>query len=243
MLVNSYLMRKQTFFIAFWLLLTFISCKKEVQITFIESDFDTDNNIIVHINVPVANSNENISKKINSTIETHISSMLQVGNPERSDLKSIKKSVAYFKKEFNNFKDSFPENIQEWEAQIDGEVVFQSTQIITVALTSYINTGGAHGALNVSLLNFNAETGNKIENNSLFDDIEGFKEVAKTYFKEETLDKDLLDISTEFILPNNIGYNNEGVILIYNTYEVAPYSTGIIEFMIPFEKVKSYLVF
>jgi len=41
----------------------------------------------------------------------------------------------------------------------------------------------------------------------------------------------------------NIGYTEEGIVLLYNTYEIAPYSTGIIEFTIPFDKVSSLLVF
>lgn len=243
MLVNSYYIQMHKYVLIILSFIFFISCEKEIQTTFIESDFNTSNNANVHINIPVATGDIGISEKINSTITEYISTSLQIGESESKVIKPIEACVVDFINEFNDFKNDFPESPQEWEAQIDGEILFQSPEIITIAITSYINTGGAHGLLNISLLNFNAETGGEIENNNLFDDIEGFKNIAKPYFEKETEGEDLLDVSKSFELPENMGYNNEGVILIYNTYEVAPYSTGIIEFMIPFEKVKSYLVF
>ena len=44
-----------------------------------------------------------------------------------------------------------------------------------------------------------------------------------------------------FQLPENIGFSDEGVILLYNVYEIAPYSEGITEFTIPFEEALPYL--
>lgn len=236
-------MRLHSCLIAVLLVFTAVSCKEDIQITFIESGFNTDIYENVHINVPIASGNVSVSEKINLAIETHVSLVFQIGESKNVVVRSIKESIDDFTKEFNNFKEDFPENPEEWEAQIDGEIIFQSSRIITLAITSYVNTGGANGLLNISLLNFNAQTGEEIENNKLFEDAEGFKNIAKTYFEKETVNKDLLDSPEGFKLPENIGYNNEGVILIYNTYEVAPYSTGIIEFIIPFEKVKYNLVF
>ncbi len=40
--------------------------------------------------------------------------------------------------------------------------MYQSSEVISVALTSYINTGGAHGVLTITFLNFDAETGFQI---------------------------------------------------------------------------------
>ena len=141
---------------------TLVSCKKEIETTFIESDFNTDNHKNVHINVPVATGNTGVSEKINIILSVYVSKALQIGDLENKTIKSIEESVADFTNEFNTFKKDFPEDSQEWEAQIDGEVFFQSPEIITIATTSYINTGGAHGSLNISLLNFNVETGEKI---------------------------------------------------------------------------------
>ena len=77
----------------------------------------------------------------------------------------------------------------------------------------------------------------------LFTNIEAFKTIAKKYFEASVVDKDLLFDSETFKLPKHIGYSDDGIILLYNTYEIAPYTTGIIEFSVPFDEAKPYLVF
>jgi len=144
------------------------------------------------------------------------------------------------------FKDEFEESSLVWEAQIEGEVTYQSPEITCVAINSYLNTGGAHGSMNISFLNFNSQTGELLKNDE-FIKSNDFLKLAKTYFRleiEETLDKDSFNDyfwGDDFHLPENIGFSDEGVILLYNVYEIAPYSEGITEFTIPFEKVLPYL--
>lgn len=92
---------------------------------------------------------------------------------------------------------------------MDGEQLFKSRKIVTLAITSYINTGGAHGALQISLLNFNAKTGKKIDNDNLFTNIEAFKTIAKTCFEVDTASKNQPDVSQKFKLPVNIGITKQ----------------------------------
>ena len=44
-----------------------------------------------------------------------------------------------------------------------------------------------------------------------------------------------------FHLPDNIGYSEEGLILLYNVYEIASYAQGYTEFRIPFSELNTYL--
>lgn len=223
--------------------LTLFNCKEEQKIMFSDINITTENNTVVEVNIPEANGNKTVSDQINAEIQKTVISALHIGNPDNIVSTHVKESINSFNKEYGMFKKDFPETAQIWEAQIDGEVIYQSSEIISVAITSYTNTGGAHGALNISLLNFKTATGEQVKNNQLFNDIEAFKTLAKPYFKDATIDKSLILDSKEFILPANIGYSEDGIVLLYNTYEIAPYSTGIIEFTIPFEDVESYLVF
>ncbi|MCF7566904.1 DUF3298 and DUF4163 domain-containing protein [Sabulilitoribacter arenilitoris] len=236
MLKNNYLLVVCAFFML-------SSCKEKTQITFYETNLTSKNNHIIEVNIPLAIANDKVAKAINSTIKSYIITALQIEESNDSVIKSVEESIENFNNEYNSFISKFPESTQEWEAQIDGEVIFKTPYIISVSLTAYTNTGGAHGNLNISFLNFNASTGETIENNKLFKNINAFKKIAKAYFKANLEDKDLIFDTENFQLPKNIGYSDDGIILLYNTYEIAPYASDIIEFSIPFEVVKPYLIF
>lgn len=236
MFKNKYLLLACVFYM-------FFSCKTDKPINFTETNFTSENNQIVEINIPLANTDNDAAKSINAAIKNYVIGALQIGEPSNSATKSVEESIENFNQEYTSFINDFPESAQKWEAQIDGEVIFKAQDIISVSLTSYTNTGGAHGMLNISFLNFDAATGTLIDNNALISDIEAFKTMAKKHFEASIKDKDLLLDRETFQLPENIGYSDDGIILLYNTYEIAPYSSGILEFSIPFEDAKPYLVF
>ncbi|MGE5944414.1 MAG: PdaC/SigV domain-containing protein [Flavobacteriales bacterium] len=199
--------------------------------------------MLAEIIIPVAEGNNNITNIINSDIKNEVIKSLQIGDAETIESNSIEESITIFNDEYTNFKRDFPEVSQPWEAQIDGEIMYQSLEIISMSLTTYINTGGAQGNLNISFLNYDAKTGNRIKNIDLFNNIDDFKNVAKAYFEDAVENKSNAFNPNSFELPENIGYNDEGIILLFNAYETAPYASEIIEFIIPFEKVNSFLNF
>lgn len=219
------------------------NCNEEQKTVFSDINITTENNNIVEVNIPQASGNKTVSNLINTEIQKTIIAALHIGNPDKITSSSLEESITSFNSEYIGFKSEFPETDQSWEAQIDGEVLYQSPGLTSVAITSYTNTGGAHGILNISFLNFDSKTGQRIQNKHLFNDIEAFKIVATPYFKDATKDKSLLLDYKQFELPANIGYSEDGIVLLYNTYEVAPYSSGIIELAIPFEEAEPYLVF
>lgn len=223
--------------------LILFNCNEEQETTFSDINVTKENNKIVEINIPKANGNIAISSKINSEIEKTVISALYIGNPNEITSSSIEESINAFNNEYNTFKAEFDKVAQNWEAQIDGEVTYKSPNITSIAITSYINTGGAHGNLHIFFLNFNSETGDKIDNKQLINDIKGLKKIAKPYFKEATKENSILLDYNEFKLPKNIGLNEIGLVLLYNSNEVESYSSDIIEFSIPFEVAESYLDF
>lgn len=219
------------------------ACKDNVKTSFTNVTISTEKNKLIEVNIPRAIGNENLAHNINSEIQKRVISSLNIGNPDNVTSKSIEESIDAFNNEYTNFANDFPDTTPKWEVQIDGEVMFQSPEIISIAITSYIFTGGAHGSLHISFLNFNAQTGNIIENTQLINDTESFKILANTYFDIAIEDKSTLFEPKKFQLPENMGYGEQGIVLLYNTYEIAPYSTGIIEFVVPFYSAKPYLVF
>lgn len=222
----------------------FFNCKEDVNTVFEDINITTEDNNLVEVNIPKASGNKTVSSVINSEIKKEVIANLHIGELETISSSSIEESILAFNEEFKVFKNDFPESAQIWEAQVDGEIMFTSPEIISMAITSYMNTGGAHGSLKISFLNFNASTGNLIPRQKLITDSEAIKKIALPYFKEATKDKDIFESELEtFKLPENIGYNDEGIVFLYNAYEIAPYSTGIIEFEIPFNEIESYLTF
>jgi hypothetical protein len=203
----------------------------------------TPNNKLVEVNIPKASGNSVVAKQINDEINKTAVAVLQIGEQNAITSKTIEESIVLFNDEYQTFNSDFPDVSQPWEAQIDGEVMFQSPEVISISVTSYVNTGGAHGNTNISFLNFNASTGKRIQNSDLIKNKEAFKTIAKSYFKEAVTEDDVLFDPDNFQLPTNVGFTEEGIILLYNTYEIAPYSTGIIDFTIPFEKVNDILAF
>ncbi len=236
-------MINKNIYIIFCCFFFFFNCKEDIKTTFSEITISTDNNDIVSINIPEAHGNETIINKLNSEINKAVVTALNIEDSNSIPSISIEESIMSFNKEYQLFKTDFPESSQTWEAQIDGEVIYQSPKITSIVITSYINTGGAHGNLNITFLNFNSETGSVIPNKKLFKDINTLKEIAKTYLDKTIENKELIIDSESFELPANIAYNEEGIVFLYNTYEIAPYSSGIIEFTIPFEKINDNLVF
>ncbi|MBU2949830.1 DUF3298 and DUF4163 domain-containing protein [Tamlana agarivorans] len=227
----------------FLLLLLSFSCKKAFQISFSEIHMSSKNNDIVEINIPKASGMSSVVNLINSSITNNVIASIRTGDVNETQPKTISESIDAFVKEYDSFKLDYPESSPNWEVQIDGEVLHQSEELISIALTAYTNTGGAHGNSKITFLNFNTKNGKLIPNTALFSDIDGFKTIAEPYYQKSIEDKNILLNQNQFKLPSNMAYTEDGLIFLYNTFEIAAYSEGIIEFKIPFDEAKPYLLF
>ncbi|WP_274474170.1 DUF3298 and DUF4163 domain-containing protein [Mangrovimonas aestuarii] len=229
-------------FLALAILLIFQSCNTAPELSFIEHNISTKNNTIVEINVPMASGEHEVALNINKVIGDKLIAALSQYDPEDKTSVTVEEKIEQFNSEFTRFKNEFPDSPQIWEAQIDGEVAYKSSELISIALTTYMNTGGAHGITVINFINFDAVTGKEITKEALFNDIDGFREIAKNAFNEKIKDrKDFYFNSNQFSLPENIGFSEDKLVLLYNTYEIAPYSTGITEVHIPLSNVSSFL--
>jgi hypothetical protein len=227
-------------------LIAIISCEQDIHLTFSETSFAKNENAIVEINIPKADGDNAVSKSINSTVEKFIVNTISFAEDSIIDI-SLNNAVIKFDSIYKAFKTDFEDNSLVWETVIDGEVTYQSPEITCIAINSYLNTGGAHGNMNISFLNFNSQTGEIIQNDDFIENNNAFLKLAKKYFDIE-LQQSSREVGFDdyffgegFHLPENIGFSDEGVILLYNIYEIAPYSEGITEFTIPFEEALPYL--
>ncbi|WP_347923474.1 DUF3298 and DUF4163 domain-containing protein [Pontimicrobium sp. SW4] len=230
----------KTKYAALFLLIMVFSCEETTLVSFSETNTLHEDNAIIELNIPKAEGASAQAKAINKTIENHIANML-VFLEEPSDTLQLKYAIKTFDSEYKSFKDGFGENAMVWDASVDGEVTYQSSELISIAINGYINSGGAHGNLNVTFFNFDS-SGTLLNLDDLFIDKEGLIKVAKTYFEEEIKGSEVnYFFGKPFSLPANIGFNDEGVVFFYNVYEIASYADGITEFTVPFEAIESFL--
>ena len=221
------------------------SCEKDIPLKFEETSIEKKEPVSIEVIYPKLNDASDVSSKINQSIETNIASQIAFFDEETDSLK-LDDAITQFENRFVEFKNDFEADATPWEVNINGEVVFQSPSVITVSVDSYTYTGGAHGNGVVTLLNFNPETGDLYTQDELYKKSPEFMKLVEDYFKTE-IDKKGNDnpkdyfFGEDFKLPENIGFNEEGVVFLYNTYEMASYAQGITEFVIPYSVMSKYL--
>ncbi len=222
----------------------FFGCNEDVKpLEFETSTINDSYKADIEVSFDKAKTTSEIAKKINTVIISEILKSI----PNSKVHKTIEDALKAFDDEFIDFKNQFPENEQAWTLAIETEVLYKTETIITMGLSTYSDTGGAHGNDSIQFLNFNPDTGALLTQQDIILDMKGFKTLAETFFldhmKNEGSDISEFFFGKSFQLPENIGFNEEGVIFLYNNYEIASYNQGYTEFVIPMETVKEFLSF
>ncbi|UII77905.1 DUF3298 and DUF4163 domain-containing protein [Flagellimonas sp. HMM57] len=201
----------------------------------------------IDIDVPKAIDDTAIANTINRSTEEEIISYLSFD--EEEDIETLNDAIVSFTKSFEELATRFPEDTVGWEAKVDGEVVYEDQNILTLAMKTYIYTGGAHGYGATTFLNFDKIKGTELENWELFEDLEDFQKLAEAKFRaqESIPEKGNINVTgfmfedDEFHLAENIGYTEDGIQFVYNQYEVASYADGPILLTLPFKEINKYL--
>jgi len=222
------------------------SCNNEVKsITFKTEEITQKSESKIKVLLSKAKGNSEVEKAINLKVEDAIVKSISL---ETKDKKSLKEALSTFENEYQKFIRDFPEGSAPWILNVESEVIYQSEEIITISLNIYIDKGGAHGNDNIQFLNFNPSNGNLYTQNDIIKNRDDFGGLAETYFnrsiKSEASDNPLTEdyfFGEAFQLPKNIGFSNDGLILLYNVYEIASHAQGYTEFAIPFNVAEPYL--
>ncbi len=239
MIFNKTYINSKTIFLALLSGLLFC-CEEEINLVFSEINILEEKETIVEINIPQAEGQDVVSNKINSELLEFTNNALNIDSVQ-GRLDSFEKGIEQFNLSYDRFSNSLNEELQleitPWEAAIDGEVTYQSNNLICIAMTTYLNTGAIHGTSKVTFLNFDASTGELLDYNAFVNDKTELLKLIKPYFEKEVgaiMDKD-------FKLPESIGLDDEGIIILYNENEIPTYTDNLIEFSIPFDEIKSLL--
>ena len=170
-------------------ILVFTACNKDVTLTFEKQHIDKSKDAMIAISYPKAIGNKDVAKKINYAIERSITSEINMTESPEKEV-SFSEVVSRFDAEYKKFKNDFKDSNQKWEVKVDGDVVYESDEVICINIRSYSDTGGAHGNSTMTYLNFNPQTGALLGLNEIINNINEFKKIAKKAFKEQTKPKD-----------------------------------------------------
>ncbi len=224
---------------------TICSCKKEkrVTISFEEVSSIVDDSVLVELNLLNAKGDKSLSEKINETINAKIIDGLQL-DMDGEKPTTIDQAITDFKKEYAILNQNSEENKFLFEATFDTELLFEGEDILCIALTSYINTGGAHGNSYISLLNFTKNEAKQLANEALIKQNDKFSSIYRKYFIKNA-SKQFPNVTfsddDEIAVPENIGFNNEGILFLFNNYELEFLGQEIFEFVIPSDELINHL--
>jgi len=233
--------------------LFFWNCTKENSLVFSDEKYekiselgDGEQNSKVTIAIPLAIAENIVSDSINTTIRTFIENVIYL-NDTPNNFSSYEELAASFIDSYEELKKEYPDEV-EWEADVKGKITFQSEKLLNIKLEYYVFAGGAHGYFGVKSFFFDPKTGKQLTPEELFSDIEGLTLLAESKFRDKfKIDKNK-NINSQgfmfeddvFYLPENIFVTDNGILLVYNTYEIASYADGIQELHIPFTEVKPF---
>lgn len=161
-------------------------------------------------------------KKINTVLSKHIQGSYKEYLNLIKEMKECKKEPDYDKSSY----------ICEYSYETSYEVEYNNNGKLSILLFDYMYTGGAHGLTIVTTYNFNLKTGKPYTMNNILTSNAKYTKVTK-YAKNYMLKHPDIFFTDDFMLDDfkvnknsQFYFTSNGIYLIFQQYEVAPYSSG-----------------
>lgn len=210
------------------------------------------------IELPVKYHDEEVLKNVNSQIIAKIFGEVFNSYPVDSILpkyastlyQEYKKSNEPYLQQISELKGS--KSILENEITVQGVAMYLDNKVLSYSYERYAYMGGAHGNSSRLLFNFDLTNARLVNESDLFTDnyIEPLTQLIKQQIVEDNAEMESVADLNDFhfyedqIKPNNNFYiTAEGVVYVYNPYDIAPYSTGQTMVLLTFDKLKPILKF
>lgn len=180
----------------------------------------------------------------------------QFGKTYTGDMTDIKAMVDFYgKSHLDSLRSIFEEGVPDYaELCYDAsmEYVFETEKVVTYELTIMLDLGGAHPTTTVVGATFNKGDGKQLTWDIVRKDchpqlLDITREMLKDYFNAKSDDElmEYLQIEgdlTTLPLPTTPPYMTlEGITLIYQQYEIAPYAAGMPCGIISYERIRPCL--
>jgi hypothetical protein len=169
---------------------------------------------------------------VNSVVNDFVKVSLQ--QPQDAPDASLEEQIEQLVDEHLDLAEGPPSAVLEWEIQSNGEVVLNTEDVVTLRLEYFGYTGGAHANSEVTYKSLELPTGKGLEISDVITDMQQFTALAENEFRKvRKLSPDanyeeagFWFSDNRFALPDTFGLLRDGIILYYNSYEIAPYSSG-----------------
>ena len=184
------------------------------------------------INIPIVmNKNKQIEKSINDRI--------------RNDIMDFYNKA---QEEAKKFLEGLPDSESKFVANTNFEIKKNSNDMLSILVTYYKYSGGAHGDYTNVAYNIYMKNGQFLNLSDLFEDDINYKEVINNEIRKQIEDinkKDKEDSgSYQFttISDNQKFYiQDDNIVIFFDLYEIAPYAAGIPEFKINIKSINHIL--
>ncbi len=256
------------FFYTLSFLILFSSCKKEVEtktdfFEYYNEFFISEENkelgslqLFAEIELPIQYKNKEILSSLQKQIVGKVLGEKYNNYPLNNILNAYAADIS---DEYRRANADFIEKIQELEGskaflnnqiEVYGMFIHIDDKIMTYSYERYAYMGGAHGNSRRLLFTFDLDEARILTEEDVFK--EGYEQDLTQLIKEAIVDAkadlasvaDLDDFNffSDQIKPNNNFYvMPEGIIYLFNPYDIAPYSMGETTAFIPYTKLKGIL--
>lgn len=144
-----------------------------------------------------------------------------------------------------------PDYVVNWEMIRRVEVLLNHPKVISLKSSEYAFTGGAHGMSATRLASYWTESGEAVKLSDLLipDFDRQLNTIGEKLFRQQweiPEDQDLDEAgfwfeNNRFRLSDNFAVDTNGLVFLYNPYEVAPYSFGTLELTVDFREIRELL--
>lgn len=161
---------------------------------------------------------------------------------------------SFFQRQLNYFdslareEEALAEDMPPWELDLS-TTISKHDSYIDLGLNVWSFTGGAHGNGFYANVLIDKSTGRELLLSDFINDVDVFTAFAESYFRKQNdilPEADLEELGfwfqdNKFSLNENFHFTDDSMTFFYNSYEIAPYSAGQIEFFIPLKEMKDFL--
>lgn len=180
---------------------------------------------------------------LNERIEAYVIGDLDFGEVDAS---SIKEAVDQFAADAEAEAKEFDTPC--WDFTANADVVAAWDNKLTVEYSSYIYSGGAHGSFWNTFVNLNLNNGQEFDLTDVVTDTTALKKVVEDKFRDQYMDGyDTYQSAGfwiqegQFPFASTFGLMEDGIVFVYQLYEIAPYAGGMQDVEVKYSEIESFL--